>query len=61
MVERWNIGIQKDIGHFNFIVNPADGGTINPKLHYPLRALGRNPLFHQSKCERSELAYAFDH
>ncbi len=35
MVERWNIGIQKDFSHFNFIVNPAGGGTINPILHYP--------------------------
>jgi hypothetical protein len=26
--------------HFNFIVNPASGGTINPTLHYPLRAIG---------------------
>jgi hypothetical protein len=38
MVERWNIGFQKDISHFNFIVNPVGGGTINPTLHYPLRA-----------------------
>jgi hypothetical protein len=29
MVERWNIGFQKDINHFNFTVNPAGGGTIN--------------------------------
>jgi hypothetical protein len=29
MVERWNIGFQKDIGHFNFIVNPAGGVAIN--------------------------------
>jgi hypothetical protein len=48
MVERWNIGFQKDISHFNFIVNPAGGGTINPTLHYPLRAVGQNPLFHYS-------------
>jgi hypothetical protein len=27
MVERWNIGFQKDIRHFNFIVNPVNGGT----------------------------------
>jgi hypothetical protein len=33
MVERWNIGFQKDNGHFNFIINPADEGTINPTLH----------------------------
>ena len=56
MVERWKIGFQKDISHFNFIVNPADGGTINPTLHYPLRASGSAsrrpepiiPLFHHS-------------
>ena len=35
MVERWNIGFPKDNSHFNFIVNPAGGGTINPRLHYP--------------------------
>jgi hypothetical protein len=29
MVERWNIGFQKDNSHFNFIVNPAGDGTIN--------------------------------
>ncbi len=29
MVERWNIGFQKDINHFSFIVNPACDGTIN--------------------------------
>jgi len=40
MVERWSIGFQKDISHFNFIVNPVDGGTINPTLHYPLRGVG---------------------
>jgi len=28
MVERWNIGFQKDISHFYFIINPAGGGTI---------------------------------
>jgi hypothetical protein len=56
MVERWNIGFQKDNSHFNFIVNPAGGGTINPTLHYPLRAVGSMsrrpepiiPLFHYS-------------
>jgi hypothetical protein len=40
----WNAGPaqadQKDISHFNFIVNPVGGGTINPTLHYPLRAVG---------------------
>jgi hypothetical protein len=48
MVEGWNIGFQKDINHFYFIVNPAGGGTINPTLHYPLQAAGQNPLFHFS-------------
>ncbi len=43
-----NIGFQKDISHLNFIVNPVGGGTINPTLHYPLRAGGQNPLFHCS-------------
>ncbi len=28
MVERWNIGFQKDISHFNFIVNPAHDNAI---------------------------------
>jgi hypothetical protein len=52
MVERWNIGLQKDISHFNFIVNPVSGGTLTPTLHYPLRAVrstlrpgSQNPLF----------------
>jgi hypothetical protein len=40
MVERWNIGIQKDISHFNLIANPVGGGAINPTLHYPLRGVG---------------------
>jgi len=55
MVERWNIGFQKDINHFYFIVNPGGGGTINPTLHIPLRGVGatlragsQNPLFHYS-------------
>jgi hypothetical protein len=48
MVEQWNIDFQKDIGHFNFIVNPSGGGTINPTLHYPLQAAGQDPLFHYS-------------
>jgi hypothetical protein len=55
MVERWNIGFQKDISHFYFIVNPVGGGNINPTLHYPLRAVGsalraggQNPLFQYS-------------
>jgi hypothetical protein len=29
MVERWNIGFQKDISHFNFIVNPVGGRAIS--------------------------------
>ena len=40
MVECWNIGFQKGISHFNFIVNPVGGGIINPTLHYPLRGVG---------------------
>jgi hypothetical protein len=48
MVERWNIGFHKDNSHFNFIVHPAGGETINPTLHYPLRAGGQNPLFQYS-------------
>jgi hypothetical protein len=28
-VECWNIGFQKDINHFKFVVNLAGGGTIN--------------------------------
>jgi hypothetical protein len=43
-MEWWNAGPpqadQKDISHFNFIVNPVGGGTINPTLHYPLRGVG---------------------
>jgi len=48
MVERWNIGFQKDNSHFNFIGNPDGGGTINTTLHYPLRFVGQNPLLHYS-------------
>jgi hypothetical protein len=48
-MEWWNAGPpeadQKDNSHFNFIVNPAGGGTINPTLHYP-RPIA--PLFHCS-------------
>ena len=55
MVERWNIGFQKDNNHFNIIVNPAGGGTINPPFHYPRTQYTRIPLFHHSNCERSEL------
>ena len=43
MMERWNIGFQKDISHFNFIINPVDGGTIKSNI-----ALSQNPLFHYS-------------
>ena len=39
---------QKDKSGFNFIVNPAGGGTINPTLNHPLRSAGQNPLFHFS-------------
>jgi hypothetical protein len=55
MVERWNIGFQKDISHFNLIVNPVGGGTINPTLHYPKTHYSITPVFHHSNCERSEL------
>jgi hypothetical protein len=58
MVERWNIGFQKDNSHFNFIVNPAGDGTINlsEAQALPLRAGGQHclipepitPLFHFS-------------
>ena len=56
MLERWNIGFQKDTSHFNFIVNPAGGGTINPTLHYPRTHYSTIPLFQHSNCERSELS-----
>jgi len=45
MVERWNIGFQKDISHFNFIVNPVGGGTINPTLHYSRTHYSTIPSF----------------
>jgi hypothetical protein len=51
MVERWNIGFQKDISHFNFIVFPVGGGTINPTLHYPRTHYSTIPVFHHSNCE----------
>jgi hypothetical protein len=63
-VERWNIGFQKDMSHFIFIVNPVGGGTINPTLHYPRTHYSTIPVFHHSNrttlrlstgCERSEL------
>ncbi len=56
MVERWNIGFQKDISHFNFIVNPVGGETINPTLNYPRTHYSTIPVFHHSNCERSELS-----
>jgi len=51
MVERWNIGFQKDNSHSNFIVNPAGGGTINPTLHYTRAQYSNIPVFHHSNCE----------
>ena len=80
-MEWWNASPpqadQKDIRHFNFIVNPVGGGTINPTLHYPLRGVGSTlwpgsgaearthystiPGFHHSNCERSELSYLINH
>jgi hypothetical protein len=39
---------QKDINHFNFIVNPAGGGTIHPTLHHPRTHYSTIPLFHHS-------------
>jgi len=56
MVERWNIGFQKDISHFIFIGNSGGGGTINPTLHYPKTHHSTIPGFHHSNCERSELS-----
>jgi hypothetical protein len=47
-VERWNIGFQKDMSHFIFIVNPVGGGTINPTLHYPRTHYSTIPVFHHS-------------
>jgi hypothetical protein len=55
MVERWNIDFQKDNSHFNFIVNPAGGGTINPTLHYPRTHHSTIPLFHHSN--RTNLSF----
>jgi len=48
MVERWNIGFQKDISHFNLIVHPAGCGTINPTLHYPRTHYPTIPAFQHS-------------
>ena len=47
-VECWNIGFQKDINHFKFIVNPAGGGTIDPTLLHPRTHYSTIPLFHHS-------------
>jgi len=44
-MEDWNIGFQKDISYFNFSANPAGGAALNPKLHYPLRAVGQYSSF----------------
>ena len=51
MVERWNIVFQEDMGHFNFMVNPVGGGTINPIFHYSLigvESTSRRPLLQYS-------------
>jgi hypothetical protein len=49
IMEWWNAGPpqadQKDISHFNFIVNPIGGGTINPILHYPRTHYSSIPSF----------------
>jgi hypothetical protein len=50
-MEWWNDGIlvfNKDINHFNFILNSADGGTINPTLHYPRTHYSTIPAFQHS-------------
>jgi len=58
-MEWWNAGPpqadQKGTSHFISIVNPVDGGTINPTLHYPRTHSSTIPVFHHSNCERSEL------
>jgi hypothetical protein len=41
IMEYWNNGIlvfKWKFFHFNFIVAPACGGTINPTFHHPFRA-----------------------
>jgi hypothetical protein len=62
-MEWWNVGPpqadQKDISHFNFIVNPFGGGIINPTLHYPKTHYSTIPVFHHSNRERSELTCSF--
>ena len=45
MVERWNIGFQKDISHFNFIVNPLVAGPLIQHFIIPEPII---PLFHCS-------------
>ena len=57
MVERWNIGFQKNLSPFYPIANPVGGGTINPTLHYPRTHYSNIPVFHHSNCERSELTW----
>jgi len=37
-----------DICHFNFIVTPARGGTINPTLHHPRTHYSNIPVFQHS-------------
>jgi hypothetical protein len=49
MMEHWNIGFKKDNSDFNFIVNPAGGGAINPTLHYPRTYYSTIPLFYHFK------------
>jgi len=48
MVEGWNIGFQKEVNHFYFIVNPTGGGAINPTLHYPRTHCSIIPEFQHS-------------
>jgi len=45
MVERWNIGSQKDKSHFKFFRYAVGGWTINPSLRNPMPASGQDPLF----------------
>jgi hypothetical protein len=53
MVERWNIGFQKDINYFNFIINPAGGGTIIPTFHYPSTHYPTIPAFQHSNWDEA--------
>ena len=48
IMEWWNIGFQKDVNHFNFIINPAGGGIINPTFDYPRTRYFIIPLFQHS-------------